>query len=153
MRGAHPQICLCAMHLQVGHGSREISCIFYRVVRPDGALASAQTYETRGQQVQIAFLFPPPLLFLHMHNCHPAKQANKRTGEVSFLQKAITDIRRAVVIKIMFKIQIPYLHCEDINIARKYFIYFFFSFFCPNLICFASQSGNICALSGRRALC
>lgn len=51
----------------------------------------------------------------------------------------------------MFKIQIPYLCCKDINIAGKY-IYIFF-LFCPNLICFARQSGNIYALSGRRALC
>lgn len=60
--------------------------------------------------------------------------------EVSFLQKAITDIKRAIVIKIIFKIQIPYLYYEGINIGRNSFY-----FFSPNLICFASQSRNFYA--------
>lgn len=61
----------------------------------------------------------------------------KGMEEVSFLQKAITDIKRATVIKIIFKIQIPYLYYKGINIGRI--------FFSPNLICFASQSGNLYA--------
>lgn len=59
----------------------------------------------------------------------------KGMEEFSFLQKAITDIKRATVIKIMFKIQIPYLYYKSINIGRI--------FSPPNLICFASQSGNL----------
>lgn len=58
--------------------------------------------------------------------------------EVSFLLKAITDIKRAKVIKIIFKIQIPYLYYKGINTGRSYF-YFFSP---PDLICFASQSAN-----------
>lgn len=44
--------------------------------------------------------------------------------EVSFLQKAITDIKRAKVIKIIFKIQIPYLYYKGINMGRSYFYFF-----------------------------
>jgi len=56
----------------------------------------------------------------------------KGMEEVSFLQKAITDIKRAIVIKIIFKIQIPYLYCKGINIGRNYFYFF-------SLISFALQ--------------
>lgn len=42
----------------------------------------------------------------------------KGMEEFSFLQKAITDIKRATVIKIMFKIQIPYLYYKSIDIGR-----------------------------------
>lgn len=61
----------------------------------------------------------------------------KGMEEVSLLQKAITDIKRAIVIKIIFKIQIPYLYYKGINTGRNSF-----NFFSPNLICFATQSGN-----------
>lgn len=45
----------------------------------------------------------------------------KGMEEFSFLQKAITDIKRATVIKIIFKIQIPYLYYKGINIGRIFF--------------------------------
>lgn len=48
----------------------------------------------------------------------------KGMEEVSFLQKAITDIKGAIVIKIIFKIQIPYLYYKGINIGRNSFYFF-----------------------------